>query len=54
MAISRIEASEIGLRDYALIPIHFQVNNWAHRSTLRHQPRVNERTYAWDITRIRA
>ena len=49
-----IEASEIGLRDYALIPIHFQVNNWAHRSTLRHQPRVNERTYAWDITRIRA
>jgi peptide/nickel transport system substrate-binding protein len=39
-----VQATEIGLRDDALIPIHFQVNNWAHRSTLRHQPRVNERT----------
>jgi peptide/nickel transport system substrate-binding protein len=46
-----VQATEIGLRDHALIPIHFQVNNWAHRSSLRHQPRVNERTYAWDITR---
>ena len=42
-----------GLRDYALIPIHFQVNNWAHKATLQHKPRVNERTYAWDISRVR-
>ncbi|MBM3523377.1 MAG: ABC transporter substrate-binding protein [Alphaproteobacteria bacterium] len=48
-----IQATEIGLRDYALIPIHFQVNNWAHNAGLRHQPRVNERTYAWDVTRAR-
>jgi peptide/nickel transport system substrate-binding protein len=48
-----IQATEIGLRDYALVPIHFQVNNWAHRAGLRHQPRVNERTYAWDVTRTR-
>jgi peptide/nickel transport system substrate-binding protein len=48
-----VQATEIGLRDYALIPIHFQVNNWAHRADLRHQPRVNERTYAWDISRVR-
>ena len=46
-----VQATEIGLRDYALIPIHFQVNNWAHRANLRHQPRVNERTYAWDVSR---
>jgi peptide/nickel transport system substrate-binding protein len=48
-----VQASEIGLRDYALIPIHFQVNTWAFRNTLRHAPRVNERTYAWDVTRAR-
>jgi peptide/nickel transport system substrate-binding protein len=46
-----VQATEIGLRDYALIPIHFQVNNWAHKATLTHKPRVNERTYAWDIGR---
>ena len=46
-----VQATEVGLRDYALIPIHFQVNNWAHKATLQHKPRVNERTYAWDITR---
>jgi peptide/nickel transport system substrate-binding protein len=46
-----VQATEIGLRDYALIPLHFQVNNWAHKATLAHKPRVNERTYAWDITR---
>lgn len=45
-----VQATEIGLRDYALIPIHFQVNNWAHKATLVHKPRVNERTYAWDVT----
>jgi peptide/nickel transport system substrate-binding protein len=47
------QATEIGIRDYALIPIHFQVNNWAHRAGLTHKPRVNERTYAWDIGRAR-
>ncbi len=46
-----VQATEIGIRDYALIPIHFQVNNWAHRANLVHRPRVNERTYAWDISR---
>ena len=46
-----VQATEIGLRDYALIPIHFQVNNWAHKITLAHKPRVNERTYAWDVSR---
>lgn len=45
------QATEIGLRDYALIPIHFQVNNWAMRGNLRHQARVNERTMAMDVTR---
>jgi peptide/nickel transport system substrate-binding protein len=43
------QATEVGIRDAALLPLHFQVNNWAHRASLRHVPRVNERTYAWDI-----
>jgi peptide/nickel transport system substrate-binding protein len=46
-----VQATEIGLRDYALVPIHFQVNNWAFKATLNHRPRVNERTYAWDVTK---
>ena len=29
-----VQATEIGLRDYALVPIHFQVNNWAYKATL--------------------
>jgi peptide/nickel transport system substrate-binding protein len=39
--------------DYALIPLHFQVNQWAHRANLKHQPRVNERTMAYDVSRVR-
>jgi peptide/nickel transport system substrate-binding protein len=46
-----LQATEIGIRDYALVPIHFQVNHWAMRAGLRHRPRVNERTYAMDVSR---
>ncbi|MFN8927645.1 MAG: ABC transporter substrate-binding protein [Rhodospirillales bacterium] len=47
------EATKIGMDDYALIPLHFQVNQWAHRANLKHQPRVNERTMAYDVSRVR-
>ena len=46
------EAIRIGMGDYAYIPIHFQVNNWAMRSDLEHQPRTNERTLAIEVTRV--
>jgi peptide/nickel transport system substrate-binding protein len=46
------EATAIGVNDYAVIPIHFQVNHWAMRAGLQHTPQVNERTVATDIKRV--
>lgn len=46
------EAITIGMEDYAYIPIHFQVNQWAMRAGLEHQPRTNERTRAMDVRRV--
>ncbi len=43
------EATEIALRDYAVIPIHFQVNFWGLRKGLKMTPQTNERTYGWNI-----
>jgi len=45
------EAIRIGMDDYAYIPIHFQVNNWAMKSGLTHQPRTNERTLAVEVSK---
>ncbi|MEO1226137.1 MAG: ABC transporter substrate-binding protein [Pseudomonadota bacterium] len=45
------EAIQIGMDDYAYIPIHFQVNNWAMSSDLVHEPRTNERTLAIEVNR---
>jgi len=47
-----VEATEIGMNDYAFIPLHFQVNKWAMRAGLKHTPRTNERTHAVDVTRV--
>lgn len=44
-------AIRIAMEDYAFIPIHFQVNNWAMSSDLVHNPRTNERTLAVDVSR---
>ncbi len=46
------EAITIGMDDYAYIPIHFQVNNWAMKADLEHQPRTNERTLATEVSRV--
>lgn len=45
-------ATRIGMEDYALIPLHFQVNKWAMKSTLQHKPRTNERTLATEVSRV--
>ena len=45
------EAIRVAMEDYAYIPIHFQVNNWAMSSDLVHNPRTNERTLAVDVSR---
>jgi peptide/nickel transport system substrate-binding protein len=46
------QATRIGMEDYALIPLHFQVNKWAMKSSLAHAPRTNERTLAIEVTRV--
>jgi peptide/nickel transport system substrate-binding protein len=40
------EATDLVIRDYAIIPLHFQVNTWAARKPLQYVPRTDERTYA--------
>ncbi len=46
------DATRMAMEDYALIPIHFQVNSWAMRAGLEHTPRTNERTLAWEVRRV--
>ncbi len=45
-------ATRMAMEDYALIPLHFQVNKWAMKSSLKHNPRTNERTLATEISRV--
>ncbi|MDE2202583.1 MAG: ABC transporter substrate-binding protein [Burkholderiaceae bacterium] len=44
------EATEIGMRDYGVIPLYFNINVWAARKGYRLVPRLDERTYAFDVT----
>lgn len=46
-----LEAINIGMEDYAFIPLHFQVNHWALRAGLEHDARTNERTLAIEVRR---
>jgi peptide/nickel transport system substrate-binding protein len=46
------DATRMAMEDYALIPIHFQVNKWAMTADLEHNPRTNERTLAIEVTRV--
>ena len=46
------DATRIAMEDYALIPIHFQVNKWAMKAGLEHNPRTNERTLAVEVKRV--
>jgi peptide/nickel transport system substrate-binding protein len=45
------EVSEIGMRDFGIIPTHYQVNVWAARKGFKVQPRADEYTLATGITR---
>jgi len=44
------EATEIGMRDYGVIPLYFNINVWAARKGYTVIPRLDERTYAFDVT----
>lgn len=45
------DATRMAMEDYAFIPLHFQVNKWAMKSSLLHTPRTNERTLAVEVKR---
>ena len=40
------EATELAIRDQAVVPLHYQVNTWAARRNLVYTPRTDERTHA--------
>ena len=43
------EATQIALRDQAVIPLFYQVNTWAARKGYVYAPRTDERTYAHEV-----
>ena len=43
------EAERLAMPDLPIIPLHHQVNVWAVRKGLTYHPRMQERTYAWDL-----
>jgi peptide/nickel transport system substrate-binding protein len=43
------EATEIVIKDYGIIPLHFQVNTWAARKPIEYAGRSDERTYAHEV-----
>ncbi|MBL8705136.1 MAG: ABC transporter substrate-binding protein [Rhodospirillales bacterium] len=43
------EASEIGVGDLGIIPLHYQVNSWAMKKGLTYKPRTDEYTLAQEV-----
>lgn len=43
------EASEIGIGDLGIIPLHYQVNSWAMKKGLTYKPRTDEYTLAQEV-----
>jgi len=43
------KASEMGVRDYGVLPLHYNVNTWGTRAGLTYTPRTDERTLAMSV-----
>ncbi|GGH13555.1 peptide ABC transporter substrate-binding protein [Alsobacter metallidurans] len=43
------EASKVGMEDYGIIPLHFEVTPWAFRKTITYTPRVDQYTLAYEV-----
>jgi len=43
------DATEIALKDQAVIPLYYQINTWAARKGYVYTPRTDERTYAHEV-----
>lgn len=43
------EASRTAMRDYGIVPLHFEVTPWAFKKGLTYQPRVDQYTLATEV-----
>jgi len=43
------QAAELAMGDTALIPIHYEVSNWATAAGYRYTPRTDQYTLAMDL-----
>jgi peptide/nickel transport system substrate-binding protein len=43
------QASKVGMQDWAIIPMHFEVTPWAMKNTLTYVPRVDQYTLPYDV-----
>ncbi len=43
------QASKVGMQDWAIIPLHFEVTPWAMKNTLTYVPRVDQYTLPYDV-----
>jgi peptide/nickel transport system substrate-binding protein len=50
-AVLLAEASEMSMKDFGIIPTHYQVNVWAARKGFKVQPRADEYTLAMGIAK---
>jgi peptide/nickel transport system substrate-binding protein len=47
------EASRIAMADYGVLPLHFEMTTWAMRKDLAYTPRVDQNTWAMEVTRAK-
>ena len=47
------QASEVAIRDVAVIPLHYNINNWATRAGFSYEPRTDESTLAMGVKRAK-
>ena len=43
------QASKVGMEDYGIIPLHFEVTPWAFKPTISYTPRVDQYTLAFEV-----
>lgn len=47
------QASALAMKDYPLIPLHFEVTPWAAAKGLRYRPRIDQYTLAMDVEEVK-
>lgn len=43
------QATELGIRDAGIVPLHYEISTWAMRAGLRFVPRADQYTFAMDL-----